>query len=334
LCACAAPAAHATEPFAKVGTYAAQWLTIPIGVRNIGMGATGTADASGFGTGHYNPATLSWSSATSLVGSYENFGPDFSISQFQLSSPFPFHADSTGAWRFGGSLAYSHMGMEPQTERTIFLPEGTGRTFDASDWMASAITAAQWHRGVFSIAGGVDTKYVRSNLANSHSSIWAFDWGLITALPLPVGGGMIRPRLGFSSLNLDTGGSYDGREFGIQGESRLGSGLDLAAPAVMLWHRPVSALSLSIDYDRIDREATEGESDYAAGFEVSLVDLLHVRYGQLDNDYTMYGVGVGWDYGHVLFRLDYAHSRPEDPFLRQFLDVERDTFGGVVGVRW
>ncbi|HET6462358.1 MAG TPA: hypothetical protein VFH33_01035, partial [Candidatus Krumholzibacteria bacterium] len=52
--------AHATEPFAKVGTYTGEWLAFPVGVRNIGMGATGAADITAFGTGHYNPATIAW----------------------------------------------------------------------------------------------------------------------------------------------------------------------------------------------------------------------------------------------------------------------------------
>jgi hypothetical protein len=314
-----------------VGTYAATWLSIPIGVRNIGMGATGAADVTAFGTGHYNPATIAWANATSFIGSYEEFSPaDISISQFQLSSPIPFRADSTSAWRFGGSLVYSHLGMEPQTERTIFLPEGTGKTFDASDWMMSAIAASQWHPGVFSIAGGVNAKYIRSNVAENHSDIWAFDWGLIAALPMEVGSGLVRPRVGVSSLNLDSGSTFDGREANIRNETRVGFGLDLGLSTAMLWHRPVSLLSVSADYDEIDRDFYEG--DHAAGFEVSFVDLVHVRYGQLDEDYEMYGFGVGWDYGQVLFRADFAHSRPKG-FL-QLLDLERDTLGAVVGVRW
>jgi hypothetical protein len=100
----------------------------------------------------------------------------------------------------------------------------------------------------------------------------------------------------------------------------------------MLWHRHVALLSVSADYDEIDRDAYDG--DYAAGFEVSFVDFVHVRYGQLAEDYKMYGFGVGWDYGHVLFRVDFAHTRPENAFLRQELDLERDTLGAVVGVRW
>jgi hypothetical protein len=69
------------------------------------------------------------------------------------------------------------------------------------------------------------------------------------------------------------------------------------------------------------------------GFEVSFINLLHFRYGVADSDFTMYGIGFGWDYGPVLFRLDYAHQEPEDEFL-ELLDYNRDTFGGLIGVRW
>jgi hypothetical protein len=63
----------------------------------------------------------------------------------------------------------------------------------------------------------------------------------------------------------------------------------------------------------IDRE-TGPDPNYTAGFEVSFLGLIHARYGVLDNDYTMYGAGVGWDFGNVLFRLDFAHTRQEDAF--------------------
>jgi hypothetical protein len=92
-------------------------------------------------------------------------------------------------------------------------------------------------------------------------------------------------------------------------------------------------VSASVDYDLISREANP-DPNYAAGFEVSFVNALRVRYGVLDNDYKNYGAGVGWDFGNVLFRIDYAHTRPEDAFLREFIDLERDTVGALVGVRW
>jgi hypothetical protein len=257
-----------------------------------------------------------------------------SLSAFQATSPFPFHADSTlGAWRFGGSFTFTRFAQHTTEQRTIFLPEGTGHTFDPDSWMLSALAAPRWDHGIVSLAGGATAKYISETLGAGDKNTWAFDLGLIAAASVPVRGGMVRPRIGLSALNLDTGSSYDGRESSIENEQRYGVGLDLETAQVVLWHQCVPALSVSADYDAIDRE-TNSDPNYAAGFEVSFARLLHVRYGVLDNDYTNYGVGVGWDCGNVLFRLDYAHSRPEDAFLREFIDLERDTFGGLIGVRW
>ena len=337
LCACAASAAHATEPFTKVGFYGAQWLKFPIGVRNIGMGATGASDISGFASGYFNPASVAWSNVTTIGGSYENFDISdlgLSLSRFQATSPLPFHPDSTaGAWHFAGSVAYTRFDYNQTVERTIFLPEGTGHTFDPDSWMLSTLATSRWDHGVFSLAAGATAKYIDETLGAGDETTWAFDLGLITSVSVPVGSGVVRPRLGYSALNLDTGGNYDGREYSIENELRYGVGFDLEAPRVIVWHQAVPVLSAAVDYDLIDRE-TSPDPNYAAGFEVSLVRLLHVRYGVLDNDYKNYGAGVGWDFGNVLFRIDYAHSRPEDAFFREFINFERDTVGALVGVRW
>jgi hypothetical protein len=320
-----------------VGFYGATWLKFPVGIRNIGMGATGASDVSGFATGYFNPASVAWTDVTTFTGSYENFAISnlgLSLSAFQATSPLPFHSDSTaGAWRFGGSFAFTRFAQHTVNERTIFLPEGTGHTFDPDSWSLSALVASRWDHGIISLSGGAATKYISETLGAGDKNTWAIDLGLIAAASVPVHGGLIRPRLGFSALNLDAGGNYDGREYSIENEQRYGAGLDLETPEVFLWHQSVPGLSVSADYDVIDRETTS-DPNYAAGFEVSFVNLLHVRYGHLDNDYTNYGVGVGWDYGRVLFRVDYAHTHPEEFFLREFINLERDTFGGLVGVRW
>ncbi len=324
--------AHATEPFAKVGTYAASWLSIPLGPRNIAMGGTGTADASGFGTGYYNPAVASFANATVISGSYLDFGFDIGIYQATLSSPIPFHSDSTASnWRFAGSLGYSLLSMDPQTERTIFLPEGTGRTFDASDWMLTALGATSWSSGVATISGGAAGKYFRSNVAGDHSDIWMLDLGLLVAFPIDLGDGQARPRLGYAVLNLDNGGEHDGRAYTVENQSRFAFGFDISTPTVLVWGKSVPAVSLSLDYDDIERDGRTSDA-YAAGFEVSLVEFMHVRYGTIDKGYTSFGVGLGWDWGHTLVRVDYAHQNPGGGV--DYVSDDRDTAGVIVGVRW
>lgn len=330
LVACVTDVARATEPFAKVGTYAMGWLGQPRGVRNVGMGGTGTADVSALATGYFNPAAMVFSDATRLAGSYEDWNVgDLNLSEGVVSSPIPFHSDSTAsAWRFAGSFGYARLGMEPQVERTIFLPEGTGKTFDASDWGISALASSSWTHGVTTLAAGATGKYLDSKLANDDMTAWALDLGAIAAFSLGLGGCAVTPRLGYALRNLDTGVDYDGRHSDIANEQRIGMGVDLGMPVVSTWGRLVPVASLSMDFDYVDIENRSGE-DMAAGFELSAIGLLHIRYGTTAYNSDTFGVGLGWDYGPVLLNVDWA--RTDD---NGFLNSDRDAFGAMVGVRW
>ena len=323
---------HATEPLAKVGSYGATFAGMPRGVRNIGMGATGTADVSGFSTGYFNPAGFAWTDAATVLGSYEDWGPRISLSDLRVSSGLPFHPDSSSAWRFGGSFGYARLAMDSQTQRTIFLPEGTGRTFDVDDWLLSGSGAASWTRSVFSVGAGGTAKFLHNGLAAGDVSLWTFDLGLVLAAPFNAGSVRLRPRAGAAVLNLDTGAQYDGREFNVVTEDRAGLGLDVEAPTVIVGGRPVPAVTFAFDYDWIDREA-HSNIDFGAGVEVSFVDMIHARIGAMGDDYSTYGVGAGWDFGSWLFRLDYAHVSPED-WVLDSLDLDRDSFGALLAVRW
>ena len=325
--ACVTDVARATEPFAKVGPYAMQWLKIPRGVRNIGMGATGAADVSGAGTGYFNPAGVVFSDATQMTGSYQTWPADINISEAVLSVPIPFHSDSTtSAWRFAGSFGYARLGMEPQTERTIFLPEGTGRTFDASDWGLTALGSASWTHGVSTLAVGAAGRYLDSNLADGDMTAWTLDAGAIAAFALDLGACQVVPRAGYSFRNLDTGVEYDGRHSTIENEQRIGLGIDVGMPAVSVWGRLVPVASLSMDYDFVYVE-NHSDEEVAAGIELSALDLAYFRLGNAMNNVDTFGFGLRWDYGRVLFSVDYAN---QDGGVLSDLD----TFGAMVGVRW
>jgi hypothetical protein len=323
LCLLTAQTARAAEPFARIGSYAATFAGMPQGVRNIGMGATGAADVSGFSSGYFNPASLAWSEATTALGSYEDWGASLSLSDIRVISGFPFLADSSAAWRFGGSIGYSRLAMDPQVVRTIYLPEGTGETFDADDWLLSGSAAASWRRGWVQVGVGGTAKFIQQGLAGGDASMWSFDLGLIAAFPVEVAGGCVRPRTGCSVLNLDTGMDYDNRESNIANERRGALGFDVVTASMNLGGRAVPAMVFSFDYDWINRE-DYSYVDYGAGVEVSLVGLVHARYGTMANVSSTYGFGLGWDYGSWLFRLDYAREA----------NAERDTFGAMVGARW
>ena len=327
LAACMTGVVRAAESFTSYGV---NFVAFPIGVRNVGMGGVGTADASNVSTGYFNPAGLAFVDATTLSGSHEDLITDFNLSGFALSTPVPLRADSSGSWNFTGGLSYTKLSVE-MIERTIFFPEGTGNTIELTDWLLGGTAAASWTHGVVSLAAGTTAKYIDVGSA----SLWSFDVGALAAFPFEADGARVRPRLGYSALNLDTGYTSGNAQY-VTTEQRAGVGFDLEAPDVAVWGRAVPSVDFSFDYDRIDRENAPDER-YAAGFEISVLDLMHFRYGTSDNDFTAYGMGLGWDYGSVLFRVDYAHTKPRDEDAWEFtpgLDPERDAFGALVGVRW
>ena len=327
--------AHATEPFARVG-YGFTGLENPRGVRNLGMGATGTSDASGMATGYFNPASIAFAKATTLFGSYESMPFDQGYSNIEIAAPIPLHSDSTtGAWQFAGSLGFSYLNFPVLEERTIFLPEGTGHTYDPDAWGLSAAGATSWTHGVMRLAGGAAASYQKQETPRGGFDLMALDFGVISAFPISLDNGMVfRPRLGYAMLNLDTGADFDRTDIRIANESRGGFGFDVAAPTVIVAEKTVPSIAFSLDYDRIDRE--NSSLRFSAGAELKIVDMVHLRYGALDNQYDTYGVGVGWDFGHALFRLDYAHASLRDDSIEQILEenFDRDVFGIIMGMRW
>jgi hypothetical protein len=330
LCACVAPAARATEPFARV-RYGVSFVSFPVGVRNIGMGATGTSDASPLSTGYFNPASLAFCDATTIHGSHEDLITDVNMSDFLVTTPVPFRPDSSSAWRFGGAITYSRLALDIE-DRTIFLPGGTVNSYHVADWLLSGTGGVSWSRGVVSLAAGGTAKFIE--VAPNDATLWSFDAGLLAAFPIHFEEGMVRPRLGYAILNLDTGGNEGSDEYYVPTEKRAGFGFDLETPLVSLMDRAVPSVRVSLDYDRIDRENNDNLK-FSSGFELCFLNAVSFRYGVVDERYTAQGVGLGWDFGRVLFRLDYAHTKPRDE--RNFamdLDPDRDALGALVGVRW
>ena len=325
------------EPFSKVGTYGFLFAGMPRGVRNLGMGSTGTASVYEHSTGFFNPASLAWTNAWSLQASYEEWPADISLSDIRISGAYP-GADSSGStrWRFGGSLGYSGLWMEPQVVRTVYLPEGTEETFDAGDHMLSATVAAAWEASMFSVGAGGTAKYVRSEAAVNDFSTWAFDGGAVVAVPFVWRDVVVRPRAGAAILNRDTGASYDDLFFGVENVTRTALGVDVATPLVPVgsgaWKRTVPALAISFDYDWANAETGTDRESY--GVAASFLGTLEARVGRITLDdgreESRFGAGLGWDFGAWLFQFDYAHINDSVTFL----ELDRDCFGLIVGGRW
>jgi len=296
------------------------------------MGSTGTADVSRSATGYFNPASFAWADAVTATVSNEAWPADLDLVDTRVSGAFPLQPDSSdGPWRFGGSLGYTELSMDPQVIRTIYLPEGTGETFDEDDYFITGSAAAAWTRGGWSFGAGVNAKY--ANLAPGGVSTWAFDLGFIAAFPIRWEHALIQPRIGVASLNLGPGVTYEDREGQLDHQTRSGWGLDVVSPSLIVGGRAVPAVSFSAEFDAT--RSTRADAVDAYGVEVSVINAVQVRFGEIiyneEQRQTTYGVGMGWDWGSWLVQFDYARTNQS---LFGPYNWDRDAFGAALGVRW
>ena len=189
-------AASATEPFAKVGTFAMQFLKIAPTARAAGMASSFTALANDATATYWNPAGMVEVSNTAISLNHAFWPADIAVNYASAVFNMPF---LPGTW----GLSARALSLDPQKERTIFLPEGTGREFDAGD-MSFGISYAQYFTDKFSAGGTVH--FIHSGLAEKSVNTYALDFGLIYRI------GYRGMRLGMMIQSLGGKVNYDDRE--------------------------------------------------------------------------------------------------------------------------
>jgi hypothetical protein len=302
-------AVRAADPFDQVGFIISSPLLSPRGLRNLGMGTTGTASLNPVSTGYFNPATIAWTDGVLLAGehqdlSYSTLSGEPASGDLRLSAGVAV----SPAWRVGGLVGYlSAERFDPFTG-ILGIPAD-----DTHDQMLTALGCASWTRGTVSIGGGATARHLSFHdvdLDGTDVSGWVFDLGLLTAFTFEPGWGLARLRLGIAVTDLDNGWSDSGvRHHEIPGESRLGVGIDIASSTTTVAGRRVRVVSGSVDLD----EYSGSDSDLwalAAGLELSILDLVQVRIGHVDETGadTTYGFGLEWEFGRWMVRGDYAHE--------------------------
>jgi hypothetical protein len=179
----------------KVGTTAANFLTIPIGSKAAGMGGAFVAQTNDATALYWNPGGIS-----RLVKS--EFG--ISYSEWLVGTKFnwiglAFKTDDDNA--FGLSINQLDYGDEEIT--TPEKPNGTGERWKAQD-ICFALTYARNLTDRFSIGGSL--KYIRQQIWNESASAFAMDIGLLFNTQLE---GL---RIGMNIANFGTEMKLDGKD--------------------------------------------------------------------------------------------------------------------------
>ncbi|MEJ2635769.1 MAG: PorV/PorQ family protein [Calditrichia bacterium] len=151
----------------KVGTTAANFLTIPVGARAASMGGAFVAIANDVSTIFWNPGGLSRLPQSEFNITHANWLVGTDLNWLGIAFKF-------GSSALGVSINQLDYGKEEIT--TALNPEGTGEKWSAQD-IAAGLTYSRNLTDRFSVGGSV--KYIQQKIAHESASAVGFDVGLL-----------------------------------------------------------------------------------------------------------------------------------------------------------
>lgn len=296
----------------KVGTTAANFLTIPTGSRATGMGSAFVAVANDASALFWNAGGISRLQRSEFNVSYSEWLVGSSFNWAGLV----FKTDDDNA--FGISINQLNYGEEEIT--TPEQPNGTGQKWKAQD-IALGITYARNLTDRFSIGGTL--KYVRQQIWNESATAFALDIGLLFQTQLD---GL---KIGMNISNFGTEMQLSGKDL-LQpididpvragNNEKITGGLSTDS-----WTLPLM-FTVGLGYDLI----SSGDWDIAAavdavypnnqtsflnlGGEVTYAKMLSLRAGynslmkEAAEEGLTAGVGFNYDFGGFNSRIDYSFN--------------------------
>lgn len=153
-----------------VGVRAAEFLTIPVGARGIGMGEAYTAVTDDISSIWWNPAGLGFVNDTQVMLNVVDYTLDITYSYCAMATPL-----ADGRVVVGGFFGY--LSVPDMEITTVSVPEGTGRVFDAYDFQMGGSLAYNFSDR---FSGGLNMKYVHQDVFdNIAGNAFAVDAGAI-----------------------------------------------------------------------------------------------------------------------------------------------------------
>jgi hypothetical protein len=281
---------------AKVGTAAAQFLEIPVGARSVGMGDAFLATANDVSAVYYNPAGL-----TNLTRSEVGFTHNIWVAGISHD----FAAFALPVRRLGGVLGISAIALTTgdMVERTIGQPEGTGRTFTASD-LAVGITYSRKMTDRFS--AGITWKYIGEYYADVKSHSWAADVG---ALYVTDFNGM---RIGMNMSNFGPDITMLKNAYPLPMAFNAGLAMEAIESGP---HKLTVGWNWSHPNDNLEK--------FQVGTEYWLDDMFAFRvgykFGAWDADRFSVGIGTKIPVSTTTLKVDYAFSEMQElRFVHRF----------------
>ena len=111
------------DGYSAVGRRSAEFLSVPVSARSVGMGDAYTAVVDDISAIHYNPAGLGFLQETEFMFTRVNMPAEVGYNYVAAATPL-----ADGTWVVGGF--YGMLSMDPIEETTILFPNGTGSEVD------------------------------------------------------------------------------------------------------------------------------------------------------------------------------------------------------------
>jgi hypothetical protein len=305
----------------KVGTTAANFLTIPIGPRATAMGSSFSSVANDVTAAYWNPGALSRVPRNEFSVAYTEWLLDTQLNWFGVV--FKFDEDNAVA------ISINQLDYGNEIITTPNQPDGTGERWNAQD-LAFGISYARNLTDRFSIGGNL--KYISQQIWNESASAFALDVGLLFHTELE---GL---RLGMNIANFGTEMKLEGKDL-LQATdidpSSAGNNPNIASNlGTDSWPLPL-IFTVGISYDFINNDtwlltaATDANipNNYSTytnfGLELTWNNLISLRGGYKGYNYLIdkagkeadlfqegltAGVGVHYDFGGFFAKVDYSYS--------------------------
>jgi hypothetical protein len=293
-------------------------VSVPYSVRSYGMGLTGTADDYDPYNVFYNPAIIGSIHGLALCG---NLSPDLIFSgddnrgwNAMVAGGYLRQSGESSGFGFGAALNYTGWKMNDlwfvgeSNERTIGISAalrflGSGRTS-----VGLGLGVKRWE---FDPQPRVSTWYA---IPSGDGQL--LDAGIIISNETASKSGRLYGvSVGVSLINW---GDDDNLEYLLGhdlSEARFGFGLRVARPDASATVTPESmqpsTWRLSVNVDFVARKDDRDSSAHTgAEFSIREIGFLRAGYEALLADEVVHhatvGLGVGYDWGRVKFRIDYA----------------------------
>lgn len=264
-----------TQPFEKVGTYAAQFLKIGTSARAAGMGSAFTAVANDATAMYWNPAGMVELSRTQVTLNSVVWPADIDIYFAGAVFTSPYLPGTFG-------ICARALTMDPQEERTIYQPQGTKRFFDAGD-MSFGLSYAMYFTDKFS--AGITGHFIHMGLADKSVETMAFDFGLLYRI------GIQGMKLGMMIQSLGGEVDFDDRASKLPTLFKVGLSVDA-------YRRGAHALLAAGEFSH----PSDNKERMNVGMEYAFNQFFYMRSGyNIDYD----SQGLAWGLG---FRVDTSQT--------------------------